>query len=87
MNQEPRTYSGNVSDEDIKKIAAEIFKFSQEQGLLWDMFPQQNEVSKYYEIALTDEDGNGEEYWSFESEDVANKVIEQLGVLVEAENQ
>ncbi len=86
MNEDFRSYKGNLSEEEINKIAQEIFGIADQSGLSWDLEPQQN-ADGYYEILLSDEDGNADDYWSFETEETADKVIDKLGVIMEENNK
>lgn len=85
MSTDERHFSGTLSQEEINKAADDIFTGSRRNDLLWDMDPQKFEDGSFV-ISLSDEDGNGEDYWYFETEEQAEKVLDQLGVLLEKNN-
>ncbi len=77
-----RDFSGELSTEHINAIAQEIFKISEDKDLLWDMLPLKNTEGRF-EISLSDEAGNGHDYWSFDSEEITNKIIDRLSEILE----
>ena len=77
---------GELTDEQVTDIATQIADLMEEKDLMCDTFPTQNESDGKWELAISEEDGNTEDYARFDSEEQAERVAMKLEEILEARN-